>query len=196
MFNQIITIYNKRYDAATRQTLWPKTVISGVSWAGQQRVTTGEGLTSNNGYSVRIPVPAMAVAGAYPDWCPDTDYACGVIVKYAGDLYEVIQDHCSQSDWPPTITPSLYMLIGGFAKESPVASLRVVYLSQDEYQALDDPSGYWTAQTGDVVMLGAGPDVSDSITEVTKQHTESFVVIAVHTANLQRLLPHLRIEGK
>lgn len=132
MFNQTITIYNKWYDRATKKTLWTKTTISGVSWAGCQRVVTGEGLTSTDGYSVRIPL------AAFPD---------------------------------------------GFIK-------------QDEYSSLPDPSRYWTAQNGDVVMLGEGPDVVSGITEITKQFTDCFTVTAVHTDNMTRLLPHLRMEGK
>lgn len=131
-FDQTITIYNKRYDTASKKTQWPKTTIPGVSWAGCQRITTGEGLTSADGYSVRIPLQS------FPD---------------------------------------------GFMK-------------QDEYAALPDPIGRWTAQNGDVVVLGAGPDVVDGITEITKQFTDCFTVTAVHTDNMTRLLPHLRLEGK
>ena len=132
IFNQTITIYNKHYNPATKKTMWPKTVITGASWAGCQRVTTGEGLTSTDGYSVRIPIHA------FPD---------------------------------------------GF-------------LGRDEYAALTDPTGHWTAQNGDVVVLGEGPDVVGGITEITKQFTDYFTVIAVHSDNMTRLLPHIRLEGK
>lgn len=131
-FDKTITIYNKRYDPATKKTLWPKTTIHGVSWAGCQKVTTGEGLTSTDGYSVRIPL------NSFPD---------------------------------------------GF-------------LLRDEYTALPDPTGYWTAQNGDVVVLGEGPDVVGGIAEITKQFTDCFTITAVHTYNMTRLLPHLRLGGK
>ena len=131
-FDQTITIYNKRYDPTTKKTLWPKTTIHGVSWAGCRRVTTGEGLTSNDGYSVRVPVSAMPEG----------------------------------------------------------------FLGRSEYAATLDPTNHWTAQNGDVVVLGEGPDVVSGITEITKQSTDCFTVTAVHTDNLTRLLPHLRLEGK
>lgn len=131
-FDQTITVYNKRYDPASKKTLWPKTIISGVSWAGCQRITTGEGLTSADGYSVRIPLQA------FPD---------------------------------------------GFVR-------------RDEYAALPDPTGRWTAQNGDVVVLGAGPDIEGGVTELTKRFTDCFTISAVHTSNMPRLLPHLRLEGK
>ncbi len=131
-FDQTITIYNKQYDPATKKTAWPKTAIHGVSWAGCQRVTTTEGLTSNDGYSVRIPPAAFPVG----------------------------------------------------------------FLPRDQYTALPDPTGHWTAQNGDVVVLGEGPDVAAGITEITKRFTDCFTVTAVHSANLTRMLPHLRLEGK
>lgn len=131
-FDKTITIYNKRYDKPTRMTLWLKTVIEGVSWAGCQRVTTGDGLTSNDGYNVRIPKDKM---------------------------------------------PNGYLL-------------------SDKYVALEDPTGYWTAQNGDVVLLGVGPDVTKGASEITQQFTDCFIVIAVHSDNLERFLPHLRLDGK
>jgi len=142
MFDQTITIYNQRIDPAGKKTLWSKTVIKGVSWAGEQKVTTGDGLTSNDGYSVRIPS------------------SISVIDPETGEY--------------------------------------VYFLLQDEYQELEDPTGYWTAQNGDVVVRGEGPELEEGkgIATITKQFTECFTVIAVHPANMRRLLSHLRIEGK
>lgn len=131
-FDQTITIYNKRYDPNTKKTTWPKTIIPGVSWAGCQRVTSSEGLTSNDGYSVRIPLQAFPAG----------------------------------------------------------------FLARDEYTALPDPTGHWAAQNGDVVALGEGPDVEGGITEIAKRFTDCFTVTAVHADNMNRLLPHLRLEGK
>lgn len=131
-FDKTITVYNKWYDKATKKTTWRRTVIPGVSWAGCQKVTSSEGLTSNDGYSVRIPLSSF-----------------------------------------PT----------GFLK-------------RDAYTALLDPIDRWTAQNGDMVVLGEGPAVVGGITELTKQFTDCFTVIAVHTDNMTHLLPHLRLEGK
>lgn len=131
-FDKTITLYNKWYDKTTKKTLWTPTVIHGVSWAGCQKVTSSEGLTSNDGYSVRIPL------GSFP----------------------------------------------------------VGFLKRDEYTTLPVPKDHWTAQNGDVVVLGEGPAVVDGITEITKQFTDCFTVMAVHTDNMTRLLPHLRLEGK
>jgi len=132
-YDQKITLYNQRYDPSTKKILWPKTVIENASWAGSQNVITNEGLTSNDGYSVRVQKESM----------------------------------------PP-----------GFVERS-------------EFVALDDHTGYWTAQNGDVVVLGEGPEVSgESITEITKRFTNCFTVVTVNTANLKRpLLAHLRLKG-
>ncbi len=112
--------------------MWPKTIINNASWAGSQKVTTGEGLTSNDGYSVRI------LANSLPD---------------------------------------------GF-------------LQRDEYVSQQDPAGHWTAQNGDVVMLGEGPEVVSGITEITKLFTDCFTVTETHIDNLSRPLAHLRLKGK
>lgn len=116
-FDKTVTIYNKRYDNEAKITTWPKTIIHGASWAGCQRVTaTADGLKSNDGYSVRIPVQAV-------------------------------------------------------------------------------PEGF-LPQKGDVVVLGEGRDVVEGITEITRGYTDCFTVTAVHTDNMSRLLPHLRLEGR
>jgi hypothetical protein len=132
MFGQTVTIYNEWFDRASRETLWPKTVIAGASWSGRQHVTTGDGLASDDGYSVRVPKDAMPEG----------------------------------------------------------------FVERDEFAALPNPEGFWTAQDGDVVVLGEGPDVEGGITEVTSRRTDCFVVTAVRTDSLRRLLPHLRMEGK
>lgn len=54
--NRTITLYSKRYEPESKKTLWIRTVISGASWCGCQRITAGETLTSNDGYSIRVPV--------------------------------------------------------------------------------------------------------------------------------------------
>jgi hypothetical protein len=69
------------------------------------------------------------------------------------------------------------------------------FVERSEYVALSDHEGFWTAQNGDVVVLGEGPEVIDLISEVTKLFTDSFVVTTVNTASLKRILPHLHLRG-
>lgn len=61
---------------------------------------------------------AMEVATIYTPWKPGVAYAVGAFVPYGensvGDpqLYKVVQEHTSQADWTPDVTPSLYVAIG------------------------------------------------------------------------------------
>lgn len=70
------------------------------------------------------------------------------------------------------------------------------FLPQQAFLALQDKTGHWTVQNGDVVLLGSGPDAAGGITEITRQFPDCFTVKAVHTDNLHRRLPHLRLEGE
>lgn len=86
----------------------------------------------------------------------------------------------------------------GYSVRIPVQAVPEGFLKRDVYAVLSDPTGHWTAQNGDVVVLGEGPDVVSGITEITKRFTDCFTVTAVHTDNMSRalLLQHLRLEGR
>ena len=45
----------------------------------------------------------------FDNWQTDTAYTTGQRLRYDGKLYKVLQDHTSQADWKPDITPSLYV---------------------------------------------------------------------------------------
>ena len=45
----------------------------------------------------------------FPVWAADTLYEVGVRIRYHGVLYKVVQQHTSQSDWTPDVTPALYV---------------------------------------------------------------------------------------
>ena len=61
---------------------------------------------------------AMEVATVYDAWTEGKAYKAGEFITYGtnsvGDpqLYKVAQDHTSQLDWLPDMTPSLYTPIG------------------------------------------------------------------------------------
>ena len=44
----------------------------------------------------------------FPTWKIGVEYTTGTKVKYDGVLYKVLQDHVSQEDWNPSISPSLF----------------------------------------------------------------------------------------
>lgn len=54
---------------------------------------------------------ALALAQFYPEWQVGIAYTVKEIVKYEEQLYRVVQDHTSQSDWLPSEASSLYALI-------------------------------------------------------------------------------------
>lgn len=61
---------------------------------------------------------AMEIATIYPAYKASQNYSTGEIISYGenavGDpqLYKVVQNHTSQDDWTPDVTPSLYTPIG------------------------------------------------------------------------------------
>ena len=86
---------------------------------------------------------AMEVAYVYDPWEIGKHYSIGVFVTYGvngvGDpqLYKVNQDHTSQADWTPNVTPALYTAIG---------------LDDSGYPVWSQPTGAHDAyNTGDVV---------------------------------------------
>lgn len=86
---------------------------------------------------------AMEIATIYPKYEIGKRYKTNDMFTYGknavGDpqLFRVLQDHISQSDWPPNITPSLYYLIG---------------LTEDGFPVWSQPSGAHDAyNNGDIV---------------------------------------------
>lgn len=47
----------------------------------------------------------------YPVWKPDIAYTTAHRLLYGDILYRVLQDHTSQADWTPDITPALYTVV-------------------------------------------------------------------------------------
>ena len=71
---------------------------------------------------------AMEVATVYPKYVVGKAYKADEMFTYGvngvGDvqLYRVVQDHTSQADWTPDVTPALYTPIGLNEKGYPVWS--------------------------------------------------------------------------
>ena len=61
---------------------------------------------------------AMEIADLYESWVEGKAYTTGTILKYGTNadgetqLYSVLQNHTSQFDWLPDLTPSLYKKVG------------------------------------------------------------------------------------
>lgn len=52
---------------------------------------------------------ALSAKELFDAWKADTAYTADTRIRYNGKLYKVLQNHTSQSDWTPDITPSLYV---------------------------------------------------------------------------------------
>lgn len=53
-------------------------------------------------------VDALEAVELFAAWQMDTWYTRGTRLRYGDKLYRVEQDHTSQADWLPDITPALY----------------------------------------------------------------------------------------
>lgn len=51
---------------------------------------------------------ALEVPALYPTWRSDVAYVTGHRVLHNAVLYKVLQDHTSQGDWTPDVSPSLF----------------------------------------------------------------------------------------
>ena len=77
---------------------------------------------------------ALEALELYDRWQMDTFYERGVRLRYGGKLYRVEQDHTSQADWLPDITPALYTEV---AKPGEIPVWRQPTGAQDAYRIGD-----------------------------------------------------------
>ena len=54
---------------------------------------------------------ALELIEVFPKWKAEKSYVANDRIRYDEVLYKVLQDHTSQEDWTPDITPSLYVRI-------------------------------------------------------------------------------------
>ena len=85
-------------------------------------------------------VTATEHAGLFALWAPGTRYLPGEIRRYEEPLYRCVQEHTSQEDWTPDITPALWTRIGDPAEEWPEWSQPIG--AQDAYMAGDKVMTY------------------------------------------------------
>lgn len=80
--NADITIYNRYYDKNTRLDKWHRTIIHGVHFYADHKVSVGDnGLNSADVYKIRIPVDADFLDEYVPedDW---TSRGCDILGKW------------------------------------------------------------------------------------------------------------------
>lgn len=54
---------------------------------------------------------SLGAVSLFPAWTPGQDYTADHKVRYAGQLYKVLQPHTSQVDWAPDVAVSLFAVI-------------------------------------------------------------------------------------
>lgn len=130
--NADITIYNRKYDQATRLDAWHRTVIHNVHVYIDHKTSVGDsGLNSADVYKIRIPQ--------------------GV--------------DCSDA-----------------------------YLPEDEYAETNNPSGYWTLQNDDWIVIGEC-QVDIGRPSDLKDLRSKYCKIISYSDNRFGGLPHWRVGG-
>lgn len=77
---------------------------------------------------------ALTAVELFPAWQADTLYRADERLRYGDRLYRVVQDHTSQADWTPDLTPALYTEV---AEPGTIPVWRQPTGAQDAYMAGD-----------------------------------------------------------
>lgn len=64
-------------------------------------------------------VTATEHAAVFAPWAEGVKYVVGNLRSFGEKLYKCIQNHTSQADWTPDVTPALWVLAGDPAEEWP-----------------------------------------------------------------------------
>ena len=83
------------------------------------------------------------ITNLFEPWEPDQDYFTDDILNYNNRLYRVLQDHTSQADWVPDVTPSLYVDV----------TTRQIGEETGEIQEWEQPDSTNPYNTGDKVLF-------------------------------------------
>lgn len=67
-------------------------------------------------------VTATEHTEVFAPWAENTKYVVGNLRTFDGKLYKCVQNHTSQADWTPDVTPALWVLAGDPAEEWPAWS--------------------------------------------------------------------------
>lgn len=115
--NADITIYNRKYDKATRLDTWQRTVIQGVHIYVDHKTFVGDnGLNSAEVYKIRIPADAenadqylhpeeyVALADITGHWTIQNGDqivigVCDLEIEKPSDLGSVYKKHCKVTSW-------------------------------------------------------------------------------------------------
>ena len=77
---------------------------------------------------------ALTAVELFAPWQADTLYRADERLRYGDRLYRVVQDHTSQADWTPDLTPALYTEV---AEPGTIPVWRQPTGAQDAYRTGD-----------------------------------------------------------
>lgn len=114
--NADITIYNRRYDKTTRLDTWHRTIIKGVHFYVDNKVSVGDGgLNSADVYKIRIPEDAECAKSYIPEeeyenvdeafyWTLREDDlvvhgVCDIDIQKPADLKALSKRYCKITSW-------------------------------------------------------------------------------------------------
>ena len=93
---------------------------------------------------------ALTAVELFAPWQADTDYAVDVRIRYNGKLYRVVQDHTSQADWTPDLTPALYTEVaepGTIPVWRQPTGAQDAYMMGDKVRYPDEDGDVWVSTT-------------------------------------------------
>lgn len=82
----------------------------------------------------------------FPYWQPDTLYEKGARLRYNKKLYRVEQEHTSQENWLPDITPALYTIVAAPGQILPwkqPTGAQDAYMKNDKVYYPEDTTEIW-----------------------------------------------------
>lgn len=86
--NTDITIYNRKLDKATRQYIYKRTVVCGVHWYTDQKVSVGDkGLNSADFIKIRIPMVERKEVFLEPEEYAKKENVTGFFTAANGDVF-------------------------------------------------------------------------------------------------------------
>lgn len=113
---------------------------------------------------------ALSVVTLHPAWAAGMELVAGMRVQHGGGLYEVLQAHTAQADWPPDAAASLFAVVNevhaGTASD-PIPYDGSMALTAGLYYTQGGKVYQCTRDTGTAVYAALGELVGLYVEEVT-----------------------------
>lgn len=93
---------------------------------------------------------ALTAVELFPAWQADTLYRADERLRYGDKLYRVVQDHTSQADWTPDLTPALYTEVaepGTIPVWRQPTGAQDAYMVGDKVRYPDEDGDVWVSTT-------------------------------------------------